>query len=78
MSESSQGERDRVALVGRDVDLDEFPSAGGTSDETHRPAGHRDCLGNRTKCSACCPAGVSGLDDADNECAVVFSTNSSL
>jgi len=34
---SSQGERDRLTLVGRDdVDLDELPSAGGTSDEGHQ------------------------------------------
>jgi len=78
VSESLQGERDRIALVGRDVDLDQLPSAGGTSDETHRPAGHRDCLGNCSERSFRCPADVSGLDDANNECAVVFAASNSL
>ena len=69
VSESLQGELDRMTLIGRDADLDQLPSAGGPSDEAHRPARHRDCLG---------PAGVGGLDDPNDEGAVVFSADSSL
>ncbi len=78
VAESLQGDRDRIALVGRDVDLDQLASTGGTSDEAHRPARHRDRPGNRTECGVRCPAGVGGLDDPDNECAVVLSADSSL
>jgi hypothetical protein len=78
VAESLQGERDRIALVGRDVDLDQLASAGGASDEAHRPAGHRDCLRHRTERSVRCPAGISGLDDPNYERAAVFSTNTSL
>jgi hypothetical protein len=78
VSESLQGKLDRMTLIGRDVDLDQLPSTGGTSDEAHRSDGHRDCLGKGTERSVRCPAGVSGLDDPNNECAVVSSANNSL
>lgn len=60
------------------IDLDELPSAGGSSHEGYRTAWHSDRFGDGAERSLCSPSGIRRFDDSHDEGAAVFAAHCGL